>query len=222
MDTNQSGATSSEKSRVFPSLSTPHKIPNNPLPQQPPLQSQTSFSPSLSRPSFITTQYSLIFTYKKILLPLFAPPLLAYVSPRLFSQILSFFNQLSGGCALVSFIIGMCIVNSIYYQIRQHAPTPEKCNRAIDSIRIRLEFFVLIGVSFFLRYGMMAAHIHLKENDWGSFVLGAEFLNASIGLRTATGLFLLGVLVASRFVGYFAIGKLQKNMLRIVFNFFKY
>ena len=50
-----------------------------------------------------------------------------------------------------------------------------------------------------------------RSQDDGSYnyryILQAEFLNFHLGIRVAMGLFTLSLLVGSRFVGYFSIGK---------------
>lgn len=106
-----------------------------------------------------------------------------------------------------------------YGQIRRYAPTLEKYNRAIESIRFRFELCILLVVSFLLSHIMTLMTTSdtyddinaTRSQDDGSYnyryILQAEFLNFHLGIRVAMGLFTLSLLVGSRFVGYFSIGK---------------
>ena len=176
-------------------------------------EASSKLDPSLfSKPNVTTAQFSMLFTYQRMILPLLAPPVLTFFTPRILSIVLSLLNLLSNNCALGAFIASFLVWNYVYNQIQKYAPSDEKRDAAFIKVRFRLEALVILIVSFVMRYVMIISRkgegYDNNTGGWESYVLKAEFLNIQFfSIRMNIGLLVLSGSIFLRFVGYFAIGK---------------
>lgn len=193
-----------------PTSQTFHAI----IPQSP--SSQPKSPPSLSKPNSLTIKLTDIFTIKRLILPLFAPPILFTIIPYTLTKLISVINGISYNNALIAIGLSWLLVRLGYSAIRKYAPNGKKCKNAIDSIKYKFEFMVLVCVSSMIKYTvtMIATNGNKSDEQDGaqslslvSCLLRAEFMNQLyVSGRCTLALFFLSLLIGSRFVGYFSIG----------------
>ncbi len=224
---------SKPESVASPPQPQPQSQSQSQVPPSPSL-SQSPSQISLSRPHYIINQYSLIFTLKRMIHPLLITPIfLFYIIPLLTSSFLSTLNHeyFSNDNAMVTFCITYGIIYYLkFYIVRYYAPSVEQYEKAMVSIGwYRLEVCVLVMVSWAVCYITTGLGLFLNGNEnenengngdsgnsegsygWAKYIQKAEFLDLQTligsGWRVTFSFLLLSLLIGSRFIGCFSIGK---------------
>jgi hypothetical protein len=191
--------------------------PSVPAPQNPLTQTERTAVMELKprRVSDFTSTLAITFALKRLATLLLLPPLLLLIIPVSLSLVIKVLDLISAGFAWSSIICTLILC--VYWRklIVTYAPSQEKRMKALNTAS-KPEFYARVWIAVLLIFRFVISWIlkelHLIEKNERR----GNYYSYSTLVSFAIGLFFLSLLIALRYVGFFAVGKYTSCLCTIL------